>query len=99
MPAIPFRSHRSSCPSTWLALATAFAILGVATTSAADPAPAETSTDPDGYTYRFGDDPLRAGGLDPKDARLHVVRHAARDLLIRPRVHFIREMLKSVENL
>ncbi len=93
-------SPRSSRCSTPVALASALTLLTLATTSVADPTPAaETSTDASGYTYRFNDDALKAGGLDHKDARLRVVHHTARDLLIRPRVHFIAEMLKSVENL
>jgi hypothetical protein len=58
-----------------------------------------TTTEPDGYGYKFKDDPLQAGGFGPRDARLHVVPHAARSLLIRPRTQFVAEMLKSVENL
>ena len=58
-----------------------------------------TTSEPDGYGYRFKDDPLLAGGFGPRDARLHVVLHAARSLLIRPRTQFVAEMLKSVENL
>ncbi len=53
----------------------------------------------DGYGYEFDDDPLSAGGFGPNDARIRVRRGAQRATLIRPRTHFIPELLKSVENL
>jgi hypothetical protein len=56
----------------------------------------DTST---GYIYKFSDDVLAAGGLNAADPRLRVVRHAARDVLIRPRLSFVPQLLKSVENL
>jgi hypothetical protein len=64
-----------------------------------EPSDISATNDPLGYGYVFHDDPLQAGGLNPHDARLRVVTHAARDVLIRPRTQFIAEMLKSVENL
>jgi hypothetical protein len=67
-------------------------------TALADDA-ATTFASADGYGYRFNDDAMQAGGLRPTDPRLHVVKHAARGLLIRPRTSFVPEMLKSVENL
>jgi hypothetical protein len=60
---------------------------------------ATTSTESDGYGYRFKDDAMQAGGLSPTDPRLRVVRHSARSVLLRLRTQFIPEMLKSVENL
>ncbi len=68
------------------------------TARSAEP-PARATTDADGYGYIFGDDILAAGGLSPKDARLHVIRHGVRNTLIRPRTAFIRELLTSIENL
>jgi hypothetical protein len=53
----------------------------------------------DGYGYEFDDDPLSAGGFGPNDATIKVRPKAARTTLIRPRTHFIPEMLKSVENI
>ena len=53
----------------------------------------------DGYGYEFSDDPLSAGGFGPSDATIKVRPKAARTTLIRPRTHFIPEMLKSVENI
>jgi hypothetical protein len=53
----------------------------------------------DGYGYEFEDDPLSAGGFGPNDATIKVRPRAARTTLIRPRIQFVDEMLKSVENL
>ena len=53
----------------------------------------------DGYGYEFDDDPLAAGGFGPSDATIRVRPRAARTTLIRPRIQFVDEMLKSVENL
>lgn len=53
----------------------------------------------DGYGYSFDDDPLNAGGFGPNDATIRVRARAARTTLIRPRISFVPEMLKSVENL
>ena len=58
----------------------------------------ESKTD-DGYGYSFEDDPLNAGGFGPNDATIRVRARAARTTLIRPRMNFVMEMLKSVENL
>lgn len=58
------------------------------------------STDGDGgYGYEFSDDPLNAGGFGPSDATIRVRPTAARTTLIRPRISFVQEMLKSVENI
>jgi hypothetical protein len=53
----------------------------------------------DGYGYEIDDDPLAAGGFGPSDATIRVRPRAARTTLIRPRIQFVDEMLKSVENL
>jgi hypothetical protein len=53
----------------------------------------------EGYGYEFDDDPLAAGGFGPSDATIRVRPRAARTTLIRPRIQFVDEMLKSVENL
>ena len=53
----------------------------------------------EGYGDEFSDDPLAAGGFGPNDATIKVRPKAARTTLIRPRTHFIPEMLKSVENI
>lgn len=53
----------------------------------------------DGYGYEFSDDPLNAGGFGPNDATIRVRPGPVRTTLIRPRISFVPEMLKSVENL
>jgi hypothetical protein len=53
----------------------------------------------EGYGYEFEDDPLNAGGFGPNDATIKVRPRAARTTLIRPRISFVTEMPKSVENL
>ena len=57
------------------------------------------ATGTEGYGYEFDDDPLSAGGFGPNDATIRVRPKAMRTTLIRPRTSFIKEMLKSVENL
>lgn len=53
----------------------------------------------DGYGYIFADDLLDGGGQSPTGAQIRVLNLGRRDRLLRPRVHFIPEMLKSVESL
>jgi hypothetical protein len=74
----------------------AFGVTGAAFAQAAGEKPAG---DKDGYGYEFDDDPLAAGGFGPSDATIRVRPRAARTTLIRPRIQFVDEMLKSVENL
>ncbi len=52
-----------------------------------------------GYGYEFDDDPLAAGGFGPNDATIRVRPGPVRTTLIRPRISFVDNMLKSVENL
>lgn len=52
-----------------------------------------------GYGYEFADDPLAAGGFGPNDATIRVRQGPVRVTLIRPRISFVDQMLKSVENL
>lgn len=49
--------------------------------------------------YEFGDDPLQAGVSGVTGYVIKVRPPGARDLLTRPRTHFIPELLKAVENL
>jgi hypothetical protein len=53
----------------------------------------------DNYGYNFDDDILKAGGNDPNTGLINVRKPHMRDRLLRPRVHFVMEMLKSVENM
>ena len=75
----------------------AFMASGAAFAQAAGDKPAGDKGD--GYGYEFDDDPLSAGGFGPNDATIRVRPRAARTTLIRPRIQFVDEMLKSVENL
>jgi hypothetical protein len=50
-------------------------------------------------TYKFDDDLLDAEGIDIKAARIHVRQPQPISDLIRPRVSFVPELLKSVEHL
>ena len=59
----------------------------------------KASDSKDGYGYEFKDDPLAAGGFGPSDATIRIRPGPVRTTLIRPRTEFIREMLKSVENI
>ena len=81
--------------TAWLLASSAFAQAAKET-----PAPGgEAGGNAEGYGYEFDDDPLSAGGFGPNDATIKVRPKAARTTLIRPRTHFIPEMLKSVENI
>jgi hypothetical protein len=73
-------------------------LLGVAI---AVPAAAQESSKKkdDSYGYIFTDDPLRAEGIGATTAQIRVHKAGRRELLLRPRVHFVQEMLKSVENM
>ncbi len=73
--------------------------VGLATFMASGAALAQDKEKGDGYGYEFDDDPLSAGGFGPNDATIRVRPRAARTTLIRPRIQFVDEMLKSVENL
>ena len=52
----------------------------------------------EGYIYEFSDDPLAGGALDAATAVIRTRRPGVLRTLIRPRLHFIPELLKSVEN-
>ena len=74
--------------------------LEVLVSSATAFAQSAKSADADGgYGYEFSDDPLNAGGFGPNDATIRVRPTAAGTTLIRPRISFVQEMLKSVENI
>jgi hypothetical protein len=70
------------------------AMCGVATSASADPTKAD-----DQYGYIFHDDVLAAGGPGATAVQIQVQKHLRREVLLRPRVQFVTEMLKSVEAL
>jgi hypothetical protein len=53
----------------------------------------------DGSSVVFKDDPMSALGMDAGGATLVVRGRPARTLLIRPRLQFVSELLKSAEAL
>jgi hypothetical protein len=78
----------------------ALALTAISATASADPAakPAPGKAE-QGYAYTFDDDPLSAPGMGATNAIIKVRPKASRNTLTRPRLHFIPEMLKSVEAL
>lgn len=76
------------------ALAFGMTLGAIAPSAHADP-----SKKDDNYGYEFKDDILNAPGNDANIAMIKVRPMRTREILTRPRVHFIPEMLKSVENL
>lgn len=82
-----------------LAAGAAAACLLVTSAALADAPDYVDQVDKDGQRVVFKDDPMSATGSDPNVARITVRPTAARITLLRPRVHFVPEMLKSVENL
>ncbi len=51
----------------------------------------------DGYGYKFDDDLLAADGVGTDAVMIRVRQGAVRRMLIRPRTHFVPELLKSIE--
>lgn len=49
--------------------------------------------------YIFGDHAVEGGTLGPDGSMIPVHLRSRRDTLIQPRVHYVNEMLKSVETL
>jgi hypothetical protein len=73
--------------------------LGMILSAVAPSAHADPVKKDDNYGYKFDDDILKAPGNDPNTGMIKVRPMRSREILTRPRVHFIPEMLKSVENL
>ncbi|WP_437914665.1 hypothetical protein WME73_02960 [Sorangium sp. So ce302] len=59
----------------------------------------KTPTKQENYSYTFTDDLLDASNSSATGAMLQVRQPGRRDRLLRPRLHFIPEMLKSVETM
>jgi len=62
-------------------------------------AAAEPTKKDDSYGYTFKDDILQSDTMGASGGQIMVLKLGRRDRLLRPRVHFISEMLKSVENM
>jgi hypothetical protein len=68
------------------------------------PSPAHAESRPAAFTndnvvYEFEDDPLAAEGSASRALLLRVRPRGVRVTLIRPRLHFVRELLETVEDL
>jgi hypothetical protein len=80
---------RSSHRLAWLVAASCIAFSGAAA----------AQTEEKGYGYRFDDDQLVGDTLGTTPALLKIRPGASHVTLLRPRVHFVAELLKSVETL
>lgn len=76
------------------ALALALGIVAVAPSALA-----EDTTKKGDYAYKFDDDSLLGKDMVGNTPKITVRAKGRRDLLHRPRVQFVQEMLKSVENM
>jgi hypothetical protein len=77
-----------------LAVLVLVTLCGLTTSASADP-----TKDDDRYGYVFHDDILTADGSVLTAVPIHVQKHLRREVLLRPRVQFVTQMLKSVEAL
>jgi hypothetical protein len=66
---------------------------------AAAPAKAAPGKAENGYEYRFDDDLMKGDSLGANAPRITVIKRGSRDRLLRPRLHFVPEMQKSVETM
>lgn len=83
-------------------LVTGLSLTAISAPAAAEPRARTTAAQDrteQGYAYNFDDDPLSAPGMGALSGLIKVRPKALRNTLIRPRLHFITEMLKSVEAL
>jgi hypothetical protein len=81
-------------------LALTIAIVSIGANARADvTASVATARGQENVIYQFTDDPLAAGGIGPTGSTIVGHPPAIRYMLIRPRMAFVHEMLKSVENL
>lgn len=74
-------------------------LIGAGLFAVAPSAHADPNKKDDQYGYTFGDDLLKADAMGATGAQIKVLPKPKRDKLLRPRVHFVAEMLKSVENM
>ena len=78
-------------------LASLVALVGVC--AAAPNASADPPKKEQGYEYKFTDDKLLGDNMGATGAQIRVVKVGRRERLLRPRIQFVQEMLKSVENM
>jgi hypothetical protein len=80
--------------------AAALAVVGaVCASMLSAEASAEPTKKDDQYGYIFGDDVMTGTNMGATAPQITVLKVGRRDRLLRPRMHFVAEMLKSVENL
>lgn len=75
-----------------------FLTVPLAATAAAQDRPAPAAQAPD-LNYEFEDHDVDGGRYVPEDTLITWRARAIRTSLVRPRVHFVPELLKSVERL
>jgi len=80
-----------------IAAATMLLSPALASADAGDGASATASDTDTGYAYEFDDDIMNGDGIGANAARIKVRPGHVRRTLIRPRLHFVPELLKSVE--
>jgi hypothetical protein len=73
-------------------------VLGLGLFAVAPSARAENPGKGD-YAYKFEDDKLLGKDIGSNTPAIRVRQGGRRDLLHRPRIQFVQEMLKSVENM
>ena len=78
-----------------VALSVCAGLLAVAPSAMAD----EPPKDGKGYAYTFGDDGLLGKDMVGNTPQIVLRPKAGKGLLHRPRIQFVQEMLKSVENM
>jgi hypothetical protein len=76
------------------AMAVFAGVCAMAPTASAEPPKKDSN-----YEYKFEDDKMLGEGLGAMGAKITVVPQGRRERLLRPRVQFVQEMLKSVENM
>lgn len=74
-------------------------LLAVPLLLASSSALAADTDEPEGYEYRFEDDLLEANPNAAQGSIIRLRTQVVRRTLIRPRAHFVPQMLESVEQL
>jgi hypothetical protein len=76
-------------------------VIGFGAVSVSTGAWADEGSDPNAkdYAYVFKDDALQAGTGDGSTPRIVVLKSAQRARLLTPRINFVPELLKAVENM
>ena len=86
-------------PKTQFAALALAAITLVSSAALAQDAPRRATDPAPPMEYTFGDHRVDGGGSGPEMSGINVRVRTRRETLIRPRLHYVNEMLKSVETL